>query len=231
MNHPQLIEDEKTVPDPTPRSTAYRQMRKYGRFHLLSVWAMWYKCRTAPGWTGSYPKMEALADSITERQYVWRNTYNDEVVVNCLSEMRGPWELVRETEFDTGPSTTRRMMGPVDLIGHSVSPILRGALGDDQLIEILSYLPLTGAYEADRWLAARPDKGHRDPNSTWTSSIGLDLDQKLDMALDSKAVRAALRALEAKAPKAPRDTNPQFKMQDLKKLVSRKSETSHEKVE
>lgn len=209
-----LIESELTPEQmrARARATAYRHAITYGRIHLLSVWAMFYKARDAGADT---PKLDLVFGYLSEKQFIWQNTRTDEIVVNHLPYMRGTWKLLKETEFDSGSSSTKRALTPVQIIGLSVSIVLRRKLGDDEIAELVSYLPLAGPYEGDYWLPIqgevtslrnidRPD--HNDNES------GLTFEQKLEHVKKFRVVKRALRAIEGKAPVAPKEARPQLKL-------------------
>lgn len=205
--------------DKLPDSTRRFYQRRIGRLYQLCIWAAWHKAKRE----GVAINMESIFGETGFAGYVYRDRRTDEMIVAFES----PTEHYEYYgEFYAGGRSSRsltsgeRLLSGVAMTGMAVEKVLKARLGDEELRMLLRYLPFFGKFKGealpyDSRSCASDRRAQKDALASGSSlrdsskpRFNFLIDDEgamlteIQRAMDHRVVKAAIRALEQRAPMA-----------------------------
>ncbi|HLP00276.1 MAG TPA: hypothetical protein VK171_16885 [Fimbriimonas sp.] len=205
--------------DILPDSTRRFYQRRIGRLYQLCIWAAWHKAKRE----GVAINLEAIFGETGFAGYVFRDRRTDEMIVAFES----PTEHYEYYgEFYAGGRSSRnlasgdRLLNGVAMTGMAVEKVLKARLGDEELRTLLRYLPFFGKFKGDAlpFDARSPAPARQAQKASLAAGTSLrdsakprfnfliddegTLLAEIQRAMNHRVVKAAIRALEQRAPMA-----------------------------
>lgn len=204
-------------------SSYYYWLKKIGKLYQLCIWAAWHKARKH----GVGITYDAIFGDRGFVGYVYRDTRTDEMIVGFDHpgdgyESYGEFFNSRKSSFEIDRGD--KLYTGIELSAIAVNDVLFRRLGRDTREEILNLLPFTGKFKGDalpfdekssieklrsaRDKISSSEESLRDCMKPRHKIVKDDYDyllMEMDRVFHSKAIKAAISALEEKAPLLPRD--------------------------